>query len=78
MPDKDTTYWCQMFKIPVQHEKHHVTKVSDPDWANRGPQITITLQTNSCVFKISFTTYWSENKILCLSSQNGSSDSGVH
>uniref|UniRef100_A0A8D2N7M7 Monooxygenase DBH like 1 n=1 Tax=Zonotrichia albicollis TaxID=44394 RepID=A0A8D2N7M7_ZONAL len=27
VPDKDTTYWCQMFKIPVQHEKHHVTKV---------------------------------------------------
>ncbi|XP_047931727.1 DBH-like monooxygenase protein 1 isoform X1 [Anser cygnoides] len=27
IPDKDTTYWCQMFKIPVQHEKHHVTKV---------------------------------------------------
>ncbi|XP_075604224.1 DBH-like monooxygenase protein 1 isoform X2 [Balearica regulorum gibbericeps] len=26
VPDKDTTYWCQMFKIPVQHEKHHVTK----------------------------------------------------
>ncbi|XP_032540358.1 DBH-like monooxygenase protein 1 isoform X2 [Chiroxiphia lanceolata] len=27
VPDKDTTYWCQMFKIPIQHEKHHVTKV---------------------------------------------------
>ncbi|KAF1663106.1 DBH-like monooxygenase protein 1, partial [Aptenodytes patagonicus] len=27
VPDKDTTYWCQMFKIPVQHEKHHVTKI---------------------------------------------------
>lgn len=23
-----------MFKIPVQHEKHHVTKVSDSDGAN--------------------------------------------
>lgn len=27
IPDKDTTYWCQMFKIPVLHEKHHVIKV---------------------------------------------------
>ncbi|XP_032647488.1 DBH-like monooxygenase protein 1 [Chelonoidis abingdonii] len=27
IPDKDTTYWCQMFKIPIHHEKHHVIKV---------------------------------------------------
>nr|XP_020635575.1 DBH-like monooxygenase protein 1 isoform X1 [Pogona vitticeps] len=27
IPDKDTTYWCQMFKVPVLHEKHHVIKV---------------------------------------------------
>ncbi|XP_060609364.2 DBH-like monooxygenase protein 1 isoform X1 [Anolis sagrei] len=27
IPDKDTTYWCQMFKIPSLHEKHHVIKV---------------------------------------------------
>ncbi|NXP76152.1 MOXD1 protein, partial [Ramphastos sulfuratus] len=27
VPDKDTTYWCQMFRIPVQQQKHHVTKV---------------------------------------------------
>ncbi|XP_044304965.1 DBH-like monooxygenase protein 1 [Varanus komodoensis] len=27
IPDKDTTYWCQMFKIPPLHEKHHVIKV---------------------------------------------------
>ncbi|XP_026505329.1 DBH-like monooxygenase protein 1 [Terrapene carolina triunguis] len=26
IPDKDTTYWCQMFKIPIHHEKHHVIK----------------------------------------------------
>lgn len=30
IPEKDTTYWCQMFKIPIHHEKHHVIKVSDP------------------------------------------------
>lgn len=36
IPDKDTTYWCQMFKIPVQHEKHHVTKVRDSDCVNPG------------------------------------------
>ncbi|XP_005280343.1 DBH-like monooxygenase protein 1 isoform X1 [Chrysemys picta bellii] len=27
IPDKDTTYWCQMFKIPIHHAKHHVIKV---------------------------------------------------
>nr|XP_028579274.1 DBH-like monooxygenase protein 1 [Podarcis muralis] len=27
IPDKDTTYWCQMFKIPTLHEKHHVIQV---------------------------------------------------
>ncbi|EAW48033.1 monooxygenase DBH like 1 [Homo sapiens] len=27
IPNKDTTYWCQMFKIPVFQEKHHVIKV---------------------------------------------------
>ncbi|XP_077208807.1 DBH-like monooxygenase protein 1 [Paroedura picta] len=27
IPDKDTTYWCQMFKIPTVHGKHHVIKV---------------------------------------------------
>ncbi|XP_045400335.1 DBH-like monooxygenase protein 1 isoform X2 [Lemur catta] len=26
IPNKDTTYWCQMFKIPVFQEKHHVIK----------------------------------------------------
>lgn len=29
IPNKDTTYWCQMFKIPVFQEKHHVIKVRD-------------------------------------------------
>ncbi|XP_013915210.1 PREDICTED: DBH-like monooxygenase protein 1 [Thamnophis sirtalis] len=27
IPEQDTTYWCQMFKIPILHEKHHVIKV---------------------------------------------------
>uniref|UniRef100_A0A481B8H4 DBH-like monooxygenase protein 1 n=1 Tax=Sus scrofa TaxID=9823 RepID=A0A481B8H4_PIG len=27
IPNKGTTYWCQMFKIPVLQEKHHVIKV---------------------------------------------------
>ncbi|KFO26845.1 DBH-like monooxygenase protein 1 [Fukomys damarensis] len=27
IPNKDTTYWCQMFKIPTFQEKHHVIKV---------------------------------------------------
>ncbi|XP_068933477.1 DBH-like monooxygenase protein 1 [Petaurus breviceps papuanus] len=27
IPNKGTTYWCQMFKIPVFQEKHHVIKV---------------------------------------------------
>ncbi|XP_058422241.1 DBH-like monooxygenase protein 1 isoform X2 [Diceros bicornis minor] len=27
IPNKGTTYWCQMFKIPVFQEKHHVVKV---------------------------------------------------
>ncbi|XP_031312202.1 DBH-like monooxygenase protein 1 isoform X2 [Camelus dromedarius] len=26
IPNKGTTYWCQMFKIPVLQEKHHVIK----------------------------------------------------
>lgn len=29
IPEQDTTYWCQMFKIPILHEKHHVIKVCD-------------------------------------------------
>jgi hypothetical protein len=29
IPNKGTTYWCQMFKIPVFQEKHHVIKVCD-------------------------------------------------
>ncbi|KAG8542971.1 hypothetical protein GDO81_025701, partial [Engystomops pustulosus] len=24
IPDKDTTYWCQMFKIPALDKKHHI------------------------------------------------------
>ncbi|XP_057383995.1 DBH-like monooxygenase protein 1 isoform X3 [Balaenoptera acutorostrata] len=27
IPNKGTTYWCQMFKIPMLQEKHHVVKV---------------------------------------------------
>ncbi|XP_030051078.1 DBH-like monooxygenase protein 1 isoform X2 [Microcaecilia unicolor] len=27
IPYKDTTYWCQMFKMPTVHKKHHVVKV---------------------------------------------------
>ncbi|GAB1294986.1 DBH-like monooxygenase protein 2 [Apodemus speciosus] len=27
IPNKGTTYWCQMFKIPTFQEKHHVIKV---------------------------------------------------
>uniref|UniRef100_A0A8C6FRB4 DBH-like monooxygenase protein 1 n=1 Tax=Moschus moschiferus TaxID=68415 RepID=A0A8C6FRB4_MOSMO len=27
IPNKGTTYWCQMFKIPMLQEKHHVIKV---------------------------------------------------
>ncbi|XP_062042756.1 DBH-like monooxygenase protein 1 [Lepus europaeus] len=27
IPNKGTTYWCQMFKIPVFQEKHHIIKV---------------------------------------------------
>ncbi|MXQ86580.1 hypothetical protein E5288_WYG009401 [Bos mutus] len=27
IPNKGTTYWCQMFKIPRLQEKHHVIKV---------------------------------------------------
>ncbi|KAM4865747.1 DBH-like monooxygenase protein 1 [Thomomys bottae] len=27
IPNKGTTYWCQMFKIPPFQEKHHVIKV---------------------------------------------------
>ncbi|XP_049510342.1 DBH-like monooxygenase protein 1 [Panthera uncia] len=27
IPNKGTTYWCQMFKIPVFQEKHHAIKV---------------------------------------------------
>ncbi|KAM6465739.1 DBH-like monooxygenase protein 1 isoform 2-T2 [Liasis olivaceus] len=27
IPEQDTTYWCQMFKIPALSEKHHVIKV---------------------------------------------------
>ncbi|EGW08847.1 DBH-like monooxygenase protein 1 [Cricetulus griseus] len=27
IPNKGTTYWCQMFKIPAFQEKHHVIKV---------------------------------------------------
>ncbi|XP_068135585.1 DBH-like monooxygenase protein 1 [Hyperolius riggenbachi] len=27
IPDKDTTYWCQMFKMPVLDKKHHIIKV---------------------------------------------------
>uniref|UniRef100_A0AC11D9Y7 Monooxygenase DBH like 1 n=1 Tax=Ovis aries TaxID=9940 RepID=A0AC11D9Y7_SHEEP len=26
IPNKGTTYWCQMFKIPMLQEKHHVIK----------------------------------------------------
>uniref|UniRef100_G1SV85 Monooxygenase DBH like 1 n=1 Tax=Oryctolagus cuniculus TaxID=9986 RepID=G1SV85_RABIT len=26
IPNKGTTYWCQMFKIPVFQEKHHIIK----------------------------------------------------
>lgn len=29
IPNKGTTYWCQMFKIPAFQEKHHVIKVCD-------------------------------------------------
>ena len=29
IPNKGTTYWCQMFKIPMLQEKHHVIKVCD-------------------------------------------------
>lgn len=28
VPQKDTTYWCQMYKFPVVKKKHHVIKVS--------------------------------------------------
>ncbi|CAJ0960033.1 unnamed protein product [Ranitomeya imitator] len=27
IPDKDTTYWCQMFRMPVLDKKHHIIKV---------------------------------------------------
>ncbi|XP_069462783.1 DBH-like monooxygenase protein 1 [Ambystoma mexicanum] len=27
VPYKDTTYWCQMFKMPMLHKKHHIIKV---------------------------------------------------
>ncbi|CAH2250161.1 DBH-like monooxygenase 1 [Pelobates cultripes] len=27
IPDKDTTYWCQMFKMPTLSKKHHIVKV---------------------------------------------------
>uniref|UniRef100_A0A8C5W798 Monooxygenase DBH like 1 n=1 Tax=Leptobrachium leishanense TaxID=445787 RepID=A0A8C5W798_9ANUR len=27
IPDKDTTYWCQMFKMPTLNKKHHIIKV---------------------------------------------------
>lgn len=27
IPYKDTTYWCQMFKMPALNKKHHVVKV---------------------------------------------------
>ncbi|XP_066461665.1 DBH-like monooxygenase protein 1 isoform X1 [Eleutherodactylus coqui] len=27
IPDKDTTYWCQMFKMPILTKKHHIIKV---------------------------------------------------
>ncbi|XP_075059190.1 DBH-like monooxygenase protein 1 [Mixophyes fleayi] len=27
IPNKDTTYWCQMFKMPVVDKKHHIIKV---------------------------------------------------
>ncbi|OCT57428.1 hypothetical protein XELAEV_18003496mg [Xenopus laevis] len=27
IPYKDTTYWCQMFKMPALNKKHHVVKI---------------------------------------------------
>eukprot|EP00062_Callorhinchus_milii_P013958 gi/632962755/ref/XP_007897496.1/ PREDICTED: DBH-like monooxygenase protein 1 [Callorhinchus milii] len=27
VPEKDTTYWCQIFKLPELNKKHHVIKV---------------------------------------------------
>ncbi|XP_053316119.1 DBH-like monooxygenase protein 1 [Spea bombifrons] len=27
VPHKDTTYWCQMFKMPPMNKKHHIIKV---------------------------------------------------
>uniref|UniRef100_A0A8C8SW32 Monooxygenase DBH like 1 n=1 Tax=Pelusios castaneus TaxID=367368 RepID=A0A8C8SW32_9SAUR len=27
IPDKDTTYWCQIFKMPILDGKHHVIKI---------------------------------------------------
>lgn len=28
VPQKDTTYWCKMYKMPDMKKKHHVIKVS--------------------------------------------------
>ncbi|KAM4771852.1 DBH-like monooxygenase protein 1 isoform 2-T2 [Rhinophrynus dorsalis] len=27
VPSKDTTYWCQMFKMPTLEKKHHIIKI---------------------------------------------------
>ncbi|XP_036418630.1 LOW QUALITY PROTEIN: DBH-like monooxygenase protein 1 homolog [Colossoma macropomum] len=27
VPDKDTTYWCQMFKMPEVQKKHHIIRI---------------------------------------------------
>lgn len=29
IPEKGTTYWCQIFKLPTLTKKHHVIKVSN-------------------------------------------------